>query len=163
MHLRSVVVVLLSYRLRFWMYSECNSVLGVFSNSAARFWPSPFFTQWPYTRNAQPSMTYVGEKEIEWFWEISRSSYLGLHSVLTFRRILTRYGSRSASSTFKGSAVKRKRRIRTMARTHRMANRNFLRALNKLWRRFYFTKDWSKDTINKRVSLRLSWRHGLRY
>lgn len=35
----------LSYRLRFWMYSECNSVLGVFSNSAARFWPSPFFTQ----------------------------------------------------------------------------------------------------------------------
>lgn len=33
------------YRLRFARYIACSSVRGVFSNNAARFCPSPFFTQ----------------------------------------------------------------------------------------------------------------------
>lgn len=72
-------------------------------------------------------------QRIEWIRIVEKSPATSLlHRSPTFRRILTRYGSRSASSTFSGSAVKRRRRIRTMARTHRMANRNFLRALNRL-------------------------------
>lgn len=43
-----------------------------------------------------------------------------------------------------------------MARTHSMANRNFLRALNRLWRRFYIfrsVKDLVKETKSITINL----------
>lgn len=46
------------YRLRLVIYRLCNSIRCVFSNNAARFCPSPFLTQCPYTRKAHPSITY---------------------------------------------------------------------------------------------------------
>lgn len=53
----------------------------------------------------------------------------------TFRSTLTRYGSFNESSMRNGSIVYRSRLIRTIARTHKIAYWNFLRALNWLWRR----------------------------
>lgn len=71
-----------NYRLRLLTYRLFNSVLGVFSNSAARFWPSPFFTQWPYTRKAHPSITYDRfniNNKYTWYmvyfcWEVRRGN-----------------------------------------------------------------------------------------
>lgn len=53
---------------------------------------------------------------------------------LTFRSTLTRYGSFNESSIRNGSNVYLNRLIRTIARTHNIANWNFLRALNWLCR-----------------------------
>ena len=39
-----------------------KSIFGEFWKRAARSWPSPFFTQWPYTRKAQLSMTWNRER-----------------------------------------------------------------------------------------------------
>lgn len=125
------------YRLRLAKYNVCNSVRGVFSKRAARFWPSPFFTQCPQTRNAHPSITC----NIKIYIRINRnrsSSVLEkkeqfkkkVQKKRTFRSTLTRYGSFNESSIRNGSNVYLNRLIRTIARTHNIAYWNFLRALN---------------------------------
>ena len=96
-----------------------SSVLGVFSNNAARFCPSPFFTQCPYTRNAQPSTT----------WKATLATIKQQHN-LTFRSNLILYGSVRAVSRLSGSGVNLIRCSRTIALTTKIAHWNFCLAWN---------------------------------
>lgn len=86
----------------------------------------------------------------------------------TFRRTLTRYGSRIASSKSSASGVKRNRCILIIARTQSIANWNFFLALNWLCRRsccvcnssniqvnvFQWGRDFIKIFGNQRIERR---------